>query len=85
MGRLMPGRGGFRNDNSQGREGEGRGSGSWGNGNLRHSYNEHDNNNGQFYGQAQTTSGATVTFKIRGATLVCDSYFQKESNKVDSS
>ena len=53
MGRPMPGRGGFRNDNSWGRDGEGRGSGSWGNGNLRHRrYNEHDNNNGQFSGQA---------------------------------
>ncbi|GJZ05531.1 hypothetical protein Tco_0539324 [Tanacetum coccineum] len=49
----MPGRGGFRNDNSLGRDGEGRGSGSWGNGNWGHRHNEHDNNNGQFSGQAR--------------------------------
>lgn len=54
MGRPMPGRGGFRNDNAWGRDGEGRGTGSWGNGNWGHRHNEqHDNNNGQFSGQAR--------------------------------
>nr|GEZ34222.1 putative G3BP-like protein [Tanacetum cinerariifolium] len=51
VGRPMPGRGGFRNDNSWGRDGEGRG--SWGNGNWGNWHNEHDNNNGQFSGQAR--------------------------------
>ncbi|KAJ9563854.1 hypothetical protein OSB04_009014 [Centaurea solstitialis] len=46
MGRPPSGRGGFRNENSWGRDGEGRSSGSWGR------YNDHENG-GSHFGQTR--------------------------------